>query len=91
MVATLLFAVSELKRTRAVASTDIETILFERMLGMDRLVVENGDFAQVLVCASENPRACPRVTVPGTSLTSTSSTMRGKPPSRRSSDTSRVA
>ncbi len=55
VVATLLYAVGELKRSRALASTGIETLLYERMLEMDRLVVENADFAQVLVRAREDP------------------------------------
>jgi len=57
VVATLLYAVSELKRARALASTDIETILYGRMLEMDRLVVENGDFAQIVVRAREDPES----------------------------------
>jgi len=57
VVATLLYAVSELKRSQALASTDIETVLYERMLEMDRLVVENDDFAQVLVRAHEDPES----------------------------------
>lgn len=55
VVATLLYAVSELRRSQALASTDIETVLYERMLEMDRLVVENDDFAQILVRAREDP------------------------------------
>jgi len=55
VVVTLIYAVSELKRSRAVASTGIETILYDRMLEMDRLVVEADGFADLLVRARAHP------------------------------------
>ena len=57
VVATLLYAVGELKRSQALASTDIETVLYERMLEMDRLVVENDDFARILVRTRADPES----------------------------------
>lgn len=57
VVVTLVYAVSELKRSRAMASTNIETVLYDRMLEMDRLVVESDGFADILVRASEDPES----------------------------------
>lgn len=55
VVVTLVYAVGELKRTRALTSTNIETVLYDRMLEMDRLVVEANGFADILVRANEDP------------------------------------
>lgn len=54
VVLTLLYAVGELKRSRAMTSTDLETMLYDRMLEMDRLVIEADGFADVLVRAREH-------------------------------------
>ena len=42
VVLTLLYGVSELKRSRALTSTNVESVLYERMTDMDRLVAEGG-------------------------------------------------
>lgn len=55
VVVTLIYAVSELKRSRALTSTNVETVLYDRMLEMDRLLVEADGFADVQVRASEDP------------------------------------
>ena len=52
---TLVYAVSELKRSRALTSTNIETVLYDRMLEMDRLLVEADGFADILVLARKDP------------------------------------
>ena len=57
VVVTLVYAVSELKRSSARTSTDIETILYDRLLEMDRLVVEADGFADLLARASEDPES----------------------------------
>lgn len=57
VVVTLVYAVSELKRSRAMTSTNIETVLYDRMLEMDRLLVEADGFAEILVRASGDPES----------------------------------
>jgi hypothetical protein len=57
VVVTLVYAVSELKRSRALTSTNIETVLYDRMLEMDRLLVEADGFADVVVRAREDPES----------------------------------
>lgn len=57
VVATLIYAVGELKRSRATTSGDVETILYERMLEMDRLLVEGDGFADLVVRAAEAPES----------------------------------
>lgn len=55
VVATLIYAVGELKRSRATTSIDIETVLYERMLEMDRLLVASDGFADVVARAAADP------------------------------------
>jgi hypothetical protein len=55
VVATLIYAVGELKRSRATTSIDIETVLYERMLDMDRLLVSSDGFADVVARAATDP------------------------------------
>lgn len=55
VVATLVYAVGELKRGQVTTSADIETVLYDRMLEMDRLLVESPDFAEIVVRAAEDP------------------------------------
>ena len=57
VVVTLVYAVRELKRSRAMTSTNIETVLYDRMLEMDRLLVEADGFAEILVRAGEDPES----------------------------------
>ncbi|UCF19291.1 MAG: hypothetical protein JSU87_15395 [Gemmatimonadota bacterium] len=57
VVVTLVYAVSELKRSRAMTSTDIETVLYDRMLEMDRLLVEADGFADIVIRVSEDPES----------------------------------
>lgn len=54
VVFTLLYAVSELKRSRALTSTSIESVLYERMTEMDRLVAEASGLAEILVRAGDD-------------------------------------
>jgi hypothetical protein len=51
------YAVSELKRARALSSTDLETMLYGRMLEMDRLVAENDDLADIVLRATSDPQS----------------------------------
>ena len=55
VVLTLVYAVSELKRSRALTSTSIETVLYQRMLEMDRLVAEGDGLADILVRVNQDP------------------------------------
>jgi hypothetical protein len=47
VVLTLLYGVSQLKRSRALTSTNVESVLYERMTDMDRLVAEGGGLAEI--------------------------------------------
>jgi hypothetical protein len=61
VVLSLLYAVTELKRSRALTSTDIETILYDRLFEMDRIVAEGAGFADILVKASDDANSLSRV------------------------------
>jgi hypothetical protein len=43
------------KRCRSLTSTSIESILYERMADMDRLVAEGGGLAEILVRIRDDP------------------------------------
>lgn len=53
VVVTLLYAANEFRRSRTLTSTDVQTILYDRMLEMDRLVIEGEGMGGILVRASE--------------------------------------
>lgn len=57
VVVSLLYAASEFRRSRTLTSTDVETILYERMLEMDRLLIENAYLAEVRVVLAEQPES----------------------------------
>jgi hypothetical protein len=49
VVFTLLYAVSEWKRTRALTSTDLEVMLYGRILERDLLIAESGELADLVL------------------------------------------
>jgi hypothetical protein len=53
VVVTLLYMASEFRRSRTLTSTDVETLLYDRMLEMDRLQIEADGLADVLARAVE--------------------------------------
>lgn len=57
VVVSLLYAASEFRRSRTLTSTDVETILYERMLEMDRLLIENADLAGLHAKLAEQPES----------------------------------
>ena len=57
VVVSLLYAVSEFKRSQTLTSTDVQTIVYDRMLEMDRLLIENKDLAEITVAAMEQPES----------------------------------
>ena len=57
LVFTLLYAVSEWVRTRATTNTELEWILYERMLEMDVLVAESEELADIVLRAGSDPRS----------------------------------
>ena len=57
VIATLVYAVGELKRSQILVSSDIETVLYDRMLEMDRLTIEADGMAGILNRAYENPES----------------------------------
>lgn len=57
VVVSLLYAASEFRRSQTLTSTDVETILYERMLEMDRLLIENPYLADLHVMLAERPES----------------------------------
>jgi len=57
VVVTLVYAVSELKRSQLLTSSNIETVLYDRMLEMDRLTVEADGLAEILTRAYDDPES----------------------------------
>ena len=55
VVITVIYAVGELKQTRARGTTDMQAVLHARILEMDRLVIEADDFADIVLRASQAP------------------------------------
>ena len=55
VVLSLLYVSNEFKRSRTLTSTDVQTILYERMLEMDRLLIEAEGLADLLIQAGEEP------------------------------------
>jgi hypothetical protein len=55
VVATVIYAVGELNQSRARGNTDVETVLYARILEMDRLLVEVDGLADMVMRASEDP------------------------------------
>lgn len=49
VVVSLIYAANEFRRSRNLTSTDVQTIVYDRMLEMDRLLIENKDIADILV------------------------------------------
>jgi len=52
VVISLLYAATEFRRSRTLTSTDVQTILYARMLEMDRLLIENGELADILIAVA---------------------------------------
>lgn len=57
VVISLVYAATELKRSQTLTSTDVETILYERMLEMDRLLIENAYLADLHAKVSAQPES----------------------------------
>ncbi len=55
IVLTVVYAVSELQQSQARGNTDIENVLYARMMELDRLIVESPDMADLLLRAKEDP------------------------------------
>ncbi len=57
VVASLLYAASEFRRSQTLTSTDVETLLYQRMLERDRLLIENPELAELQITAARRPEA----------------------------------
>ncbi|HSR51705.1 MAG TPA: hypothetical protein VLV83_12820 [Acidobacteriota bacterium] len=55
VVVSLVYAANEFSRSRDLTSTDVQTIVYDRMLEMDRLLIENKDIADILVRVTKDP------------------------------------
>jgi hypothetical protein len=57
VVVSLVYVANEFRRSRALTSTDVQTILYERVQEMERLVVESAELADIIVRASGDPES----------------------------------
>jgi hypothetical protein len=55
VVVSLVYAANEFRRSRNLTSTDVQTIVYDRMLEMDRILIENKDIADILIRVTNNP------------------------------------
>ncbi|MCA9731792.1 hypothetical protein KC799_06670 [candidate division KSB1 bacterium] len=55
VVVSLIYAANEFRRSQDLTSTDVQTIVYERMLQMDVLVIENKDIADIRIKAAKTP------------------------------------
>jgi hypothetical protein len=55
VVLSLLYVANEFKRSRTLTSTDVQTILYDRVLEMNRLMIESDGLAELLILARERP------------------------------------
>lgn len=55
VVASLVYVGYEFRRSKTLSSHDVENFVYQRMLEMDRLLVENPEFGEVVVKASSAP------------------------------------
>ena len=56
IVVTLFYAANEFQRSNTLTNRDVENIIYDRMLEMDRLIIENADLAKIVLKAYVNPQ-----------------------------------
>ena len=54
IVVSLFYIVNEFQRSNTLTNRDVENILYDRMLEMDRLIIGNADLAKLVLKASKN-------------------------------------
>ena len=57
VVISLLYAATEFRRSRTLTSTNVQTILYSRMLEMDRMLIENGELADILIAVATDAQS----------------------------------
>ena len=55
IVVSLFYIANEFQRSNTLTNRDVENIIYNRMLEMDRLIIENADLAKLVLKASDNP------------------------------------
>jgi len=55
IVISLLYVVYEYERSNTLTNRDVENIIYNRMMEMDRLVIENSDLAELILSAIADP------------------------------------
>lgn len=55
IVVSIIYVAYEYHRTSALTNRDVENIIYDRMLEMDRLIIENPDMAKIILKASNDP------------------------------------
>jgi len=55
IVVSLIYVAYEFKRSETITNRDVENIVYERMLQIDRLLIENPDLARIVLKATDNP------------------------------------
>ena len=55
IIVSLIYVANEFQRSNTLTNRDVENILYNRMLEMDRLIIENADLAKIVLKASNSP------------------------------------
>ena len=55
IVVSLFYVANQFQRSNTLTNRDVENIIYDRMLEMDRLMIENEDLAKLVLKASNNP------------------------------------
>jgi hypothetical protein len=55
IVVSLFYIANEFQRSNTLTNRDVENIIYDRMLEMDRLIIENADLSKLVLKASKNP------------------------------------
>ena len=55
VVLSLFYALYEYKRSNTLTNRDVENIIYNRMMEMDRLIIENNDLSKIILMASSSP------------------------------------
>jgi len=55
IIVSLIYVANEFQRSNTLTNRDVENIIYDRMLEMDRLIIENADLSKLVLKASNNP------------------------------------
>ena len=55
IIVSLIYVANEFQRSNTLTNRDVENIIYDRMLEMDRLIIENVDLSKLVLKAANNP------------------------------------